>query len=67
MEYEESERPETEYGEGEVHVRQEDRGVMFYAVFDGEEQVSEEYGPMGEDRIIGFLNGYRGGKENYEE
>lgn len=70
MEYEESERSgfqsreEKDFAEG-VHIRQDWRGIMYYAVFDGEKQVSEDYGPMEEEACISFAEGYTAGKRNY--
>ena len=70
LSFEESKRPPTEYGEGEVHVRQQyrgvmHRGVMHYAVFDGEEQVSDTGGPLNEEYIMSFREGYIEAKERY--
>ena len=67
LSFEESKRPPTEYGEGEVHVRQQNKGVMHYAVFDGEEQVSDTGGPLNEEYIISFREGYIEAKERYTE
>jgi len=50
----------------EVQIRQEQRGVMMYAVFDGEEQVSEEYGPLNDVDCVGFAKGYKKAKEKYD-
>lgn len=58
------EKEDKDFAEG-VHIRQEDRGVVMYAVFDGEEQVSEEAGPIGENYIISFAEGYSKAKERY--
>lgn len=58
------EREDLTFAEG-VHIRQEDRGVIMYAVFDGEEQVSEEYGPLNDVDCIGFAEGYSTAKEKY--
>lgn len=72
MEYEESERApgsdefdNSELYEG-VHIRQEYREIMIYALFDEEEQVSEEYGPLNENEILSIARGYSKGKERYE-
>lgn len=70
MEYEESlsnrgqigEEPDLTEG---VHIRQEDRGVMMYAVFDGEEQVSEEFGPLNYSECVSFAEGYSEAKDEY--
>jgi len=59
MKFKDGERPNTKYGEGTVHVRQEHRGVMYYAVFDGEDRVSDTVGPLNEQYIMNFLEGYR--------
>lgn len=66
LSFEESERPPTEYGEGTVHIRQQDNGVMHYAVFDGYEQVSDTGGPLNEEYIITFQEAYAKAKEKYE-
>lgn len=60
------EREGVDWAEG-VHIRQKDRGVMSYAVFDGEERVSVEYGPLDEEFIINFARGYSKAKERYED
>jgi len=71
MEFEESERSgyqdreDKDFADG-VHIRQENRGVMHYAVFDGEEQVSEEFGPLNEVDIINFIEGYSEAKKRYQ-
>lgn len=71
MEYSESERTgfqnreEKDFAEG-VHIRQGMKGVMMYAVFDEEEQVSEEVGPLNEDYIINFADGYSECKKRYD-
>ena len=52
--------------ETEVHVRQEQRGVMMYAVFDDKEQVSVEYGPLNDVDCVGFAEGYLKAKEKYD-
>lgn len=51
----------------DVHIRQELRGVMHYAVFDGEKQVSEECGPMNDEYIIAFAEGYSKHKKRIHE
>mgnify|MGYP006275416001 CR=1 FL=1 len=72
MEYEESERSgyqdreDEDFAEG-VHIRQENRGVMHYAVFDGEEQVSEEAGPLNEEYILAFIEAYSEAKRKYTD
>ena len=53
---------DVDFAEG-VHIREEDRGVMRYAVFDGEECVSPEFGPIGEEMAIWFAKGYSRGIE----
>jgi hypothetical protein len=58
MNFEESERPPTKYGEGTIHIRQEHRGVIYYAVFDGQERVSDTVGPLDDEYIIAFKEGY---------
>lgn len=68
MEYEDSRNTkyQSENGvdfAGGVHIREEDRGVMRYAVFDGEECVSPDFGPLGEDKVIWFAKGYSRGIE----
>lgn len=59
MKFYESRRPPTKYGEGRIHVREEDRGVMHYAVFDGKDRVSDTVGPLDNQYIIAFLEGYK--------
>lgn len=51
----------------DVHIRQEDRGIVFYAVFDGTEQVSEEFGPANDRDCIAFAEGYSRAKQKYNE
>lgn len=72
MEYVESE--ETDYQErsgkefaDDIHIRQEDRGMVFYAVFDGTQQVSEEFGPASDRECIAFAEGYSRAKQEYNE
>lgn len=72
MKYEESKpsgyrnRMELDIPEG-VHIRQENRGVMMYAVFDGEEQVSQEFGPLNDQDCIAFVEGYAKAKSKFWE
>ena len=72
MKYEDSEptgyqdREDKDFADG-VHIRQELVGVMHYAVFDGEEQVSEAAGPLGEDHILSFVEGYSEAKRRYAD
>lgn len=70
MEYKKSEKTgfkerENKEWDQEVHIRQENRGVMMYAVFDDKEQVSDEYGPLNETEVIMFAEGYSTCKEKY--
>lgn len=51
--------------EEEVHIRQYDAGIVYYAVFDGDEFASEPYPPMGEDQVIAHAEGYSRAKEKY--
>lgn len=73
MEHEESEQSryqerEDEDFADEVHIRQDPSdGVVTYAVFDGEEQVSDEAGPLNEDYILFFARAYSAAKEKYNE
>lgn len=69
MEYEESERSGYQKREGEeffeeVHIRQEDRGVMMYAVFDGEDQVSPEFAPLEDNYALIYARAYSEGLKN---
>lgn len=70
MEYEESERSgyqdrEDEQFAGDIHIRQEMRGIIMYAVFDGEEQVSEDFPPPQDEDLLWFVRGYSKGVERY--
>lgn len=73
MEYEESkrsgyqEREDKDFADG-VHIREDhDGGVTTYAVFDGEEQVSGEGGPLNEEYFMDFIEGYSKAKKEYNE
>ena len=48
-----------------VHIREQDRDVMVYAVFDGSERVSEVYSPVEDLECIQFARGYSKAKERY--
>lgn len=50
-----------------VEVREEDRGVMHYAVFDDDEQVSDTVGPMNEDYILHFVEAYSTAKRRFTD
>lgn len=42
----------------DVSIRARDNGVMMYAVYDGEEQISAEVGPLNDRDVIAFAEGY---------
>lgn len=63
-EYKDREDIDWEHG---VHIRHQDRGIIIYAVFDGEEQVSDEFGPGGDNECIAFADGYSKAKRKYED
>lgn len=73
MEYKESERSGYQEREGKdfsegVHIRQENsKGIMMYAVFDGEEQVSREFPPPQDRDCIMCAEVYSKAKEKYNE
>lgn len=48
-----------------VHIRIDDRGIEIYAVFDGEEQVSEEYAPPQDLDCIQYAEAYSKAKKKY--
>lgn len=72
MEYGESERSgfqereEKNFPEG-VHIRQEDRGIMMYAVFDEEEQVGPEFAPPQDRDCILYAEAYSEAKRKYHD
>lgn len=72
MEYEESERSgyqereDMDFPEG-VHIRHENRGIFMYSVFDGEEQVSDEFAPAQDNLCILFAEAYSKAKRKYHE
>jgi len=62
LDYNTTDRVSTEYGEGAVHVRGKHAGSAqpsLYAVFDEREQVSDTAGPLNEEYIISFREGYK--------
>lgn len=67
LDYDETERVNTEYGEGPVHVREytESQPVR-YAVFDEREQVSDTAGPLNEEYIISFREGYNAACDHHD-
>lgn len=72
MEYEKSDRTGFQEREevdfyGDLHLRQENRGVMIYALFDGEEQVSPEFGAIQDDALIWFSRGYSKAMEDIND
>ena len=72
MDYEDSERSGYQQREGmnwagDTHIRQEDRGVVMYAVFDGKEQISEEYAPPQDHLCLEFAAAYSRGLRNGSE
>jgi len=50
-----------------VHIRCEHKGSMIYAVFDGEEQVSGEHGPLSSSECLVFAEAYKQAKGKYED
>lgn len=72
MEYERTQRSGYRHREDkdwaeEVHIRIDSEGVETYAVFDGKEQVSEEYAPPQELDCIHFARAYSKAKKKYTE
>lgn len=71
MEYKQSEdskyreRVDKDWPDG-VHIRQQDVGIITYAVFDGEEQVSEDVAAIQDEHLIWFADGYARAKERYD-
>lgn len=70
MEYKESEPAgfkEDELAEGvEVRIKTV-RGLAYYAVFDEEEQVSEELAGAGADPLADWVQGYSEAKRRYSD
>lgn len=72
MKYKESERSgykereDKDFAE-EVHIRQENRGIYIYAVFDGKRQVSDEFAPAQDADCIAFAEAYSEAKKKYNE
>lgn len=72
MEYEQSEpsgfreRTDRDWPDG-VHIRQQDKGVVVYALFDGEEQVSDEIAAIQDEELVWFAEGYARAKERHSE
>jgi len=71
MEYEEAEKApvpgsDVEFNEDGVHIREEDRGIMMYAVFDEKEQVSQEFGPLNDSECLVFAEAYKKARDKYK-
>lgn len=52
--------------DGDVTIRARMSGVAMYAVYDGEEQVSEEIGPLNDEELMWWVEGYVAAKDTEE-